>query len=89
MCNFEAHHSKLSASCHEDMDIDDQHYHQGHQHAAKEIEIDHIVKGNHSLKQAMSHSFRAALAFGGSGSGVPTCVKKTVIYCQFHPEAKL
>ena len=76
MCDFETHQSELASSSHEDMGIDDQHDQQGHQHTAEEIEIDHVVQGNHSFKQALGQTFRADFAAGWGGC-VQTCKTKS------------
>lgn len=66
------------------MDIDDQHDQQGQQHTAEKIEIDHVVHGYHSFKQALSQAFGAAVDAGG-GSGVQTCTTEPeVTYSQFY-----
>lgn len=79
MRHFERHESELPPCSHEDVDIDDQHDHQGKEHTAKEIEIDHVVQGNHSLKQALGHSFSAALTLGDSGGRIPTCAREAKV----------
>lgn len=79
MCNSE---SELTPCSHKDMDIDNQHDHQRYQHTAKEIEIDHVVQGNDSFKQALRHAYRTSAA---AGSGVATCAAKAgVIYFQIY-----
>jgi len=81
VCNFETHQSELAPCRHEDMCIDDQHNQQWDQHAAKEIEINHVVQGNHFLKQALGHPIGAAVVSSGSYGGVPTCIpEEKLIY---------
>ena len=70
MCNFEAYQSELVPCSHEDVDIDDQHDHQGHQDTAEEVEVHHVVQGNHSFEQALRQAIRAIL---DAGCVVQTC----------------
>lgn len=81
MRNFEPHQSELAPCRHEDIGIDDQHDHQGQQHTAEEIEIDHVVQSNHSFKQALCHAFRTAAA--AAGGGVPTCTTEAESFITF------
>ena len=77
MCNFDPHQSELVPCHHEDMGIDDQHDHQGHQHTAKEIEIDHVVQSNHTFKQALCHAFGTAAVAVAAVCGVQTCTTES------------
>lgn len=73
--NLEAHQSELAPRSHEDVSVDDQHGYERHQHAAEEIEIDHVVQGNHAFEQALGHAFRTATTAAAVGGtcGVPSC----------------
>lgn len=71
MTDLETHSSELVPCRHKNMDIDDQHDKQRYQHTAKEIEIDHVVQGNHFLKKAFGHAFGTVASNGDVG--VPTC----------------
>lgn len=77
VADFEAHQPELAPRRHEDVDVDDQHDQQRQQHAAEEIEIDHVVHGDHLFKQALRHALRTSVADGGA---VPTwAAKRTVL----------
>lgn len=43
---------QLLAGHHEDLDVDPQHDDEGEQHAAEEVEVDHVAHGHHILKEA-------------------------------------
>lgn len=74
MCDFEPHHSELTPCGHKNMGVDDQHDQQRSQDTAEKVEIDHVVQGDHSFKQALGHTFRAAVGAARSSCGVPTCI---------------
>lgn len=76
--NFAHHQSELAPCRLEDLGVDDQHEHQGHQHTAEEIEINHVVQSNHSFKEALSHAFRTVVGSNGGG-GVPSCTTEQTL----------
>lgn len=67
MHHLQLHPLQLPPRSHEDAQVDAQHEQQGHQHTAKEVEVDHVVHGDYLLKKALDGATRALRSTGAVG----------------------
>lgn len=59
MYHLVLHLLELSPGCHEDFQVDTKHEEEGQQHTGKEVVVDHVLHGDHRLKQAHHHTVAA------------------------------
>lgn len=68
MYHLVLHLLELPPGCHEDFQVDTEHEEEGQEHTGKEVVVDHVLHGDHSLKETCHHTVAAVDARGLIGT---------------------